>query len=361
MKWYNGTLYSGGKDGCVVLTSTADFQVQTKIDFGNLVRAVDFNGTNMVVGLRNGTIIHCGADGSDRKEIMHSHNNGEVWGLSFDSVGNVYTSGDDNQVITWDPIKRGRMNSFAVSERKAKSKKGGASKLCKLPDSQCSRAVAVCGYDIAVAGNDGAVSIKDRVDGKEKYLLQDSDEWIEVIHYSPDEKKLAVGSHDNNIYIYDVDAGYVKCGVLKGHTSYITNLDWSADSSYIRSNCGAYELLFFKMDDCSQDPSGRSNTTGVTWATETAKFSWNVEGIFPSGTDGTHINGVNGSKSGMLIAAGDDYGLVQIYRNPAREGAQPRSMRGHSEHVTRVAFSNNDDFLFSIGGYDQTLMQWKKC
>jgi WD40 repeat protein len=249
---------------------------------------------------------------------MHSHNNGEVWGLDFDTEGNVYTSADDNQVLVWDPTKRAKANGFQITDRKQKSKKGGASKLCKLPDSQCSRAVAVLGDEIAVAGNDGAVMIKDRNTGAEKHLLQDSAEWIEVMHYSPDGKKLAVGSHDNLIYIYDVEGGYSLLGKLRGHTSYITNLDWAADGSYIRSNCGSYELLFFKMDDMSQDPSGRSNTTGVTWATETAKFSWNVEGIFPSGTDGTHINGVSGSKDGMLIAAGDDFGLVQVFRNPAR-------------------------------------------
>ena len=34
--------------------------------------------------------------------------------------------------------------------------------------------------------------------------------------------------------------------------------------------------------------------------------------------------------------------------------------RGHSEHVVRAKFSDDDTFLFSIGGYDQTIMQWKK-
>ena len=75
-------------------------------------------------------------------------------------------------------------------------------------------------------------------------------------------------------------------------------LDWSQDNTYIRTNCGAYELLFWNMNDCAQDPSGKSNTTGVAWATSTVKFGWNVEGIYPSGTDGTHINGVCGSADG---------------------------------------------------------------
>jgi hypothetical protein len=68
------------------------------------------------------------------------------------------------------------------------------------------------------------------------------------------------------------------------------------DSCYIRSVCNAYELLFFNMPSCEQDKSGCSNTTGTDWATGHCKFGWCVDGIFPSGTDGTHVNGVDMSE-----------------------------------------------------------------
>jgi WD40 repeat protein len=61
-----------------------------------------------------------------------------------------------------------------------------------------------------------------------------------------------------------------------------------------------------------------------------------------------------------LIATGDDYGLVNIYRNPARENHKCLSYRGHSEHVTRILFTHDDEYLISIGGMDQTVIQWKK-
>jgi WD40 repeat protein len=180
------------------------------------------------------------------------------------------------------------------------------------------------------------------------------------LRYSPDGTKLAVGSHDNNIYIYETSS-YKLLGKLTKHNSFIVSLDWSQDGSYIRSICGAHELLFFTVDNFSQDPNGASNTKGTDWATNTAKYGWLVEGIFPSGTDGTHINGVDFSKDGQLIATGDDYGLVNIFRNPCRTGHKPISLRGHSEHVVRVQFHKNDQYLFSVGGYDQTLMQWKRA
>jgi hypothetical protein len=61
-----------------------------------------------------------------------------------------------------------------------------------------------------------------------------------------------------------------------------------------------------------------------------------------------------------LLATGDDYGLVNLFNDPCIKG-KPRSLRGHSEHVVRVMFGPNDARLYSVGGEDKTLMQWKKC
>lgn len=80
--------------------------------------------------------------------------------------------------------------------------------------------------------------------------------------YSPDGSKLAVGSHDNNIYVYD-STTYDLLGTCKAHNSFIVSVDWSSDGAFVRSVCGAHELLFFKGDDYKQDPSGASNTVDV--------------------------------------------------------------------------------------------------
>jgi len=171
---------------------------------------------------------------------------------------------------------------------------------------------------------------------------------------------LAVGSHDNGIYVYDVTNGFAKMGRCRGHSSFIVGLDWSMDNTYLRTNCGAHEILYFMVPSCDQDPGGRSATTGTVWQTASVRFTWSNEAIYPSGTDGTHINGVAESHDTQLLCTGDDYGLVNLFRNPARKGACPRSFRGHSEHVVRVAFSADDCMVYSIGGYDQTLMVWRK-
>lgn len=183
---------------------------------------------------------------------------------------------------------------------------------------------------------------------------------MEVAQYSPDGSILAIGSHDTQIYLYNTE-DYSLIAKCTSHKATLTCIDFSMDGTYIRSVCNAYELLFFSTSDGEQDKSGASNTTGTDWATGHCKFGWCVDGIFPKGTDGTHINGVDLSENQSLIAAGDDWGLVQLYRNPCRKGSKSRAFRAHSEHVVRVKFGRGDlnNYIFSVGGYDQTMLQWK--
>jgi len=56
------------------------------------------------------------------------------------------------------------------------------------------------------------------------------------------------------------------------------------------------------------------------------------------------------TKDQKLIASGDDYGLVCLYRNPLLEGHASNKYNGHSEHVTTVKFSEDNKYLFSAGG-----------
>jgi len=97
----------------------------------------------------------------------------------------------------------------------------------------------------------------------------------------------------------------------------------------------------------------------VKFASQHVKFGWHVEGIFPRGTDGSHINRVNGSPDGNLLITGDDWCNVRLFRDPVRPGHKCRTYRGHSEFVTNCIFKG--DRIFTVGGFDQTVMQWKKC
>jgi WD40 repeat protein len=204
----------------------------------------------------------------------------------------------------------------------------------------------------------GKISIRDKnnLDSKIK-TLKDAEEWCEILRYSPCEKYLAAGSHDNAVYVYDVENNYSLYHKFNKHNSFVTSLDWSLDSTYIRSVCGAYEKLYFNVREKAFDAGGLSSTKDMHWATNTAKIGWDVEGIYPSGEDGSHINGVDTTTDFRLIATADDFGLLNVYRYPCLNlKHKARSYAGHSEHVVRAIFTPDASKIFTIGGYDKAVI-----
>lgn len=208
----------------------------------------------------------------------------------------------------------------------------------------------------------GKVSIRllDNLNTKVASLKQPQ-EWNEVIKYSPCGKYLAVGSHDNHVYFYDVQNNYALYADFNKHNSFITAIDWTADSSYIRSICGAYEKLYFNLETKSFDSDGMNKTKEKEWASISIKKGWDVEGTKPSSEDGSHINGLDVSQDKKLIATSDDFGLLNVFRYPCMSiKHKARSYTGHSEHVVRTKFTPQADRIFTVGGFDKTLIQWKR-
>ena len=364
IKVFDGKVFSGGKDGNVIISDPKTGEAERTIELGHLIRAIDYNDGLLVVGDKEGTISEITED-DDVNILMNSHSQGETWGLDLTNDGKIVTTGDDNKVMVWSLEERILLNQDRISDKNKKSKIGKASTLSKLAPSKCARAVAANhngNGQVAIASNSGEVTVRASFDdlGEVVAEMTDSTEWIEVLSYSPCGTMLAAGSHDNNIYIYDVEGDYELKHTLKAHNSYITSVDWSEDSTIIRSVCGAYELLFFDVESGQQDTGGASATVETVWASNTAKFGWCVDGIFPGATDGTHVNHVWWSNDRTLILTADDFGLVNVYRNPVRKGHEPKSYRAHSEHVVRVRFTEDASQIVSVGGYDKTIMVWER-
>lgn len=252
IKVFDGKVFSGGKDGNVIISDPNSGEAERTIELGHLIRAIDYKDGLIVVGDKAGTISEITED-DDVSILMNSHSQGETWGLDLIGDSQIVTTGDDNKVMVWSLEERVLLNQDRISDKSVKSKVGKASTLSKLAPSKCARAVAVNqngNGNVAIASNSGEVTIRASLEdlGEITNQINDSTEWIEVLTYSPCGTMLAAGSHDNNIYVYTVEEDYsLKC-TLKAHNSYITSVDWSEDSAIIRSVCGAYELLFFDVE-----------------------------------------------------------------------------------------------------------------
>ncbi|TNV83122.1 hypothetical protein FGO68_gene10203 [Halteria grandinella] len=375
------SIISGGMDQLVQFLDPETLERLVHVILEGVPRSVDYSKF-LLVGMRNGSIVECDILKEVKETIMYSHHDGEVWGLCQVDENVFVTSCDDNKVLMFDisqkkMIQKGAVNLHpeqpapgmtSVRESIHSRPQGGAPTTSKHPPSQQSRALAYHAkhQHLAVATNIGTVSIREVKFGKsmdldqECCLIHDTHEWIESMVYSPSGVKLAVGSHDNKIYIY-LAPKYTQVHVFSGHTSFINSMDWSNDSRFIRSTSGAYELLYWDIGQKKQIKKKEEMKT-VTFNDNQCKLGWAVQGVYPPQTDGTHINTVAQCQSAKLLATGDDYGLVSIYRDPAPTIKHKcRSFRGHSEHVTKVAFAGtHGEYMLSVGGQDQTVIQWRK-
>lgn len=304
-----GKIISGGKDKKIAIIEAkgGNFKLEKFIDLSSsFPRSVDLFNGNLLVGLRNGTIVEfqnaLTAENATEKALMQSHFEGEVWGIDLIEDGKkIITSGDDNQWKEFNYENHTCLRSGKLSDHKpknaAKVKQVTASSMSIYPPNQQTRAIAYSkkhGH-VAVCNNMGKVSIRDYNDFDKKICsLKEAQEWCEVMRYSPCENFFATGSHDNIVYVYSVsDAGeYTLYKSFAKHNSFVTAFDWSQDSSYIRSQCGAYEKLYFNIVDKSHDSAGLTNTKDKEWATTTLKLGWDVQGIHPNSEDGSHVNGV---------------------------------------------------------------------
>uniref|UniRef100_A0A1B6EW60 Uncharacterized protein n=1 Tax=Cuerna arida TaxID=1464854 RepID=A0A1B6EW60_9HEMI len=338
---------AGGKDGRLIQFDSnfqpTGYEAQIAEHLGGVRTVSEGRGTQLLIGSTRNCILIGSLDvGFSPAVLGHTD---ELWALSpHPSLSQFLTAGFDKIVQLWDSMSRSVVWSKDIAEQ--------AQSAAFSPD----------GSVIVIGGVTGRWLVMDS-ETREIYSVHtDGMEPIQVVKFSPDSRYLALGSRDNNIYIYQVGEDmrkYSRVGRCTGHSSFITHLDWSADSQYIRSNSGDYELLFWNAGLCRQVPQSAS-MRDVEWFSQNCVLSFSTIGIWPENADGTDVNACARSHDSRLLATADDFGKVKLYSYPV---TQPRSLShsygGHSSHVTNVTFLFDDSRIISIGGKDTSVLQWR--
>jgi WD40 repeat protein len=174
------------------------------------------------------------------------------------------TCGDDNTIYEFSiskkqMIKQGKVwtaELFGGKPYETTKIKSTASTMSSHPSQQQARAVTYSKKwnHVAVSNNFGDVTILDYDDFSKKITtIHKPKEWCEVLVYSPNEEYLAIGSHDDAIYIYKIADGKYNhhWSIVNIHTSAITAMDWSRDSKYLRAVDQAYAKQFYNVEECT--------------------------------------------------------------------------------------------------------------
>uniref|UniRef100_T1J5S7 HELP domain-containing protein n=1 Tax=Strigamia maritima TaxID=126957 RepID=T1J5S7_STRMM len=342
----DGNTISGGRDGKIVEWDNQykkTGQIAQLPDSVGPVRTItQGRGSSIIVGTTRNCILQ-GSFNLTFQTIVQGHTE-ELWGLAIHPTQNQFiTGGHDKTIHLWDTMSHSVVWNKFIGEP--------VQSACFSPEGSVLIVCTVIGQWVVMNAATREIT-STHLDGAEA---------IDACKFSPDGKFLALGSRDNNIYIYQVSDNYEKLsriGRCLGHSSFITHLDWSTDSTNIQTTSGDYELLYWNASVCRQIPSS-STLRDVEWSTQTCTLGFNVYGIWPEGCDGSDVNSCDRSHNQKLLATGDDFGKVKLYCYPV---SQPKSLchiyGGHSSHVTAVGFLPDDTRLISLGGRDSSVMQW---
>ncbi|XP_069008372.1 echinoderm microtubule-associated protein-like 1 isoform X4 [Embiotoca jacksoni] len=342
----NGTLVSGGKDRRLISWDGSYQQIQTvevPEMFGPIRTIAEGRGETVLIGTTKNFVLQGSLDG-EFMSITQGHID-ELWGLAVHPWKPQFlTCGYDRQVCLWDSS----CHQLIWSKN--------------MEDAAQSAGFHPSGAVVAIGTQTGRWLVLD-TDSKDLVTVHtDGNEQLSVMRYGPDGNFLAIGSHDNYIYIYAVAENgrkYSRVGKCSGHSSFITHLDWSVDSQYLVSNSGDYEILYWIPSVCKQVVSVET-TRDIEWATCTCPLGFQVFGLWPDGSDGTDINAVCRSCDKSLLVTGDDFGKVHLFAYPCSQFRAPSHVYGgHSSHVTNVTFLHDDNYLVSTGGKDMSVMQWR--
>ncbi|XP_063040527.1 echinoderm microtubule-associated protein-like 1 isoform X2 [Engraulis encrasicolus] len=342
----SGTLVSGGKDRRLVSWDANLQQIQAievPEQYGPVRTVAEGRGETVLIGTTRNFVLQGNLDG-EFVPITQGHTD-ELWGLAIHPLKQHFlTCGYDKHVCLWD----------SASHQPIWTK--------TMEDAVQSSGFHPSGAVVAIGTQTGRWLVLDTETKDLVTVHTDGNEQLSVMRYSPDGNFLAIGSHDNYIYIYAVAENgkkYSRVGKCSGHSSFITHLDWSVDSQYLVSNSGDYEILYWIPSVCKQVVSVET-TRDIPWASYTCTLGFHVFGLWPEGSDGTDINAVCRSHEGRLLVTGDDFGKVHLFAFPCSQFRAPSHVYGgHSSHVTNVTFLFDDSHLVSTGGKDMSIMQWR--
>src|SRR3990170_3553935 len=175
----------------------------------------------------------------------------------------------------------------------------------------------------------GLISSRPRIG--EPRIIRDHTDFVWSVAWSPDGSRLASGSDDRTIRIWDSVSGQSIGKPLSGHTDWVRSVAWSPDGSRLASGSNDMTIRIWDSESGQSIGEPLRGHTGVVFS-----VAW--------------------SPDGSRLASGSRDRTIRIWDSESGQSIG-NPLRGHTDFVLSVAWSPDGSRLASGSG-DGTIRIW---
>lgn len=226
------------------------------------------------------------------------------------------------------------------------------------------------GKKLYSAGSDGKVLRWDMTNPRRtSTVVLENDNVNRVVDISPDESRLAVGSEDETILLFDLDRPKAPPTPISGYAGVVFDLAFLPDNSgfIYASGDGVIRLNDFNTNTQITKVSSRVKALAISpdgtmlaGGNEAGNvIIWDLKNDFEERSiyvkQGSPVNALTFGKDSKRLVFGDEQGTVIIW--DLEEKSIVKQLTQHASKITDVKF-NKDNSLLASASFDGTARVW---